>query len=279
MDLQIGLVIAGIALAAEYMDSTLGMGYGTALTPILLIMGFPVAQVVPAVLASEFVTGLLAGFTHHRVGNVDLAPRTMNIPTIFRAICSYGFVESARRGLPPPLRVALLLGACSVIGSAIAALIAVSIPAIVVRVYIAVLIIAVGIAVLVFRNKPVVFSWNRIIGLGFLASFNKGISGGGYGPVVTAGQLTAGVDGKNAVAITSVSEAMSCFAGLVVYFFAGTMVESLPLAVYLVLGGVVSVPLSALTVKLINPRRLTALIGSGALFLGFLSLSKLVFQF
>ena len=275
MELETGLLIAAIALAAEYVDSTLGMGYGTALTPILLLMGFPVDQVVPAVLASEFVTGILAGFTHHRVGNVDLAPKTMNISKIVRSIRSFGIMESARRGLPRPLQVALILGACSVVGSSIAAVIAISIPPVVVKIYIAVLIIAVGIAVLVFRNRRVQFSWGRILGLGFLASFNKGISGGGYGPVVTAGQLTAGVDGKNAVAITSVAEAASCLAGLVVYMIAGSF-GGLQLAGYLLLGAVISVPLSALTVKFINPRRLTLLIGGGTLVLGFLSLGKLL---
>src|SRR6056297_350792 len=59
LPLEIGLFIILIAFAAEYTDSTLGMGYGTSLTPILLLLGFSPLEVVPAVLLSELVTGLL----------------------------------------------------------------------------------------------------------------------------------------------------------------------------------------------------------------------------
>ncbi|MDD5081165.1 MAG: hypothetical protein PHC58_04125, partial [Candidatus Omnitrophica bacterium] len=55
-----------LAFIFEYMDSTLGMGYGTTLTPVLLIMGYEPLQVVPVVLISELFSGLLAGFLHHR---------------------------------------------------------------------------------------------------------------------------------------------------------------------------------------------------------------------
>ena len=47
--------LAPLTLVAEYIDSTLGMGYGTSLTPILLLLGYSPAQVVPAVLFSERV--------------------------------------------------------------------------------------------------------------------------------------------------------------------------------------------------------------------------------
>ena len=75
MELALGTILAIIVLAflCEYMDSTLGMGYGTTLTPVLLILGFSAGQIVPAVLLSELVTGLSAGLMHHRVGNVNLS--------------------------------------------------------------------------------------------------------------------------------------------------------------------------------------------------------------
>ena len=69
-----GTTILAIFLAAhlcEYVDSSLGMGYGTTLTPVLLLAGFEPLQIVPAVLLSEFVTGLAAGLLHHHEGNID----------------------------------------------------------------------------------------------------------------------------------------------------------------------------------------------------------------
>lgn len=63
-------LVVAMAFVAEYVDSSLGMGYGTTLTPVLLLLGYSPLQVVPAVLVSEFATGLTAGGLHHRVGNV-----------------------------------------------------------------------------------------------------------------------------------------------------------------------------------------------------------------
>ena len=89
LSLSLGIVIIIIAFLAEYMDSTLGMGYGTTLTPVLIIMGYQPMEIVPAILLSELITGLLAGFTHHMVGNVDFRPKTMNIKKIIYAIFLY----------------------------------------------------------------------------------------------------------------------------------------------------------------------------------------------
>jgi uncharacterized protein len=269
--LAAGLPILVIAFCAELVDSSLGMGYGTALTPILLLMGYPVEHVVPAVLMSELVTGILAGFTHHRLGNADLAPKTLSIRKIVRSIRERGVAESVRLGLPQALRVALVLGACSIVGSALAAVMATVLPKTVVKLYIAILIVAMGLLVLLSRRREKAFSWRRIIGLGALASFNKGVSGGGYGPIVTAGQLTSGVDSKSAVAVTSVSEALSCLAGVVVYAAAGQF-GALPLAAYMVVGGVLSVPLAARAVRAFKSRNFATVIGVATLGLGVFSL-------
>lgn len=64
-------VIAIAAFACEWVDSTLGMGYGTSLTPILLLLGYEPMQFVPCVLLSEFATGTAAAIFHHRARNAD----------------------------------------------------------------------------------------------------------------------------------------------------------------------------------------------------------------
>jgi hypothetical protein len=40
-----------------------------------------------------------------------------------------------------------------------------------------------------------------LLGLGLLGSFNKGLSGGGYGPLLTIGQILSGVNAKSAVVV------------------------------------------------------------------------------
>ena len=71
---MIYFVIAGVAFISEYLDSGLGMGYGTALAPILILMGFNPLEVVPAVLISQLFTDIAACISHHRMFNVDLRP-------------------------------------------------------------------------------------------------------------------------------------------------------------------------------------------------------------
>ncbi len=277
MELSIGtiLIIVGLAFAAEYMDSTLGMGYGTSLTPILMIMGFEPMQIVPAVLLSELITGLCAGFTHHLVGNVDFRPRTMRIPVIIRSIKLLGISRAFVRGTPPALRVALLIGLCSVVGSVAAVVLAVAIPALYVKIYIAALILVMGVGIILTLHRRFAFSWPRTVGLAVLASFNKGISGGGYGPVVTSGQLLAGVDEKNAVAITSLAEALTCFVGLVSYAVVKGALD-MTLAPILIAGAVLSVPLSAVTVREMDVTRLRLYIGIATIVFGVLALAKVV---
>jgi len=273
--LGMGITIVIIAFLAEYIDSTLGMGYGTILTPLLLIFGFNPLQVVPAVLLSELITGLLAGFTHHKAGNVNFKPKSTNIRYIIKKLKELGYAETFRRGVPIHLKIALVLAACSIIGTIAAVFIAVSISKFWLKLYIGLLVTVIGVVILFTLNKNYKFSWKKILGLGFIASFNKGMSGGGYGPVVTGGQLLSGVKGRNAVGITSLAEGLTCAVGVAAYFLTKSIIDW-RLAPYLIIGAVLSVPLSALTVKKMNTKKLTVIIGITTLFLGLFTIIQTI---
>ncbi len=273
---QIGILIVIVAFMAEFVDSSLGMGYGTTLTPVLLIAGFEPLQVVPAILLSELVTGLLAGFTHHALGNADFRPRTMSLWRIWSAFHEMGIVNSWRRGLPMNLKVALLIASCSILGTVAAVLIAVNLPRFYIKLYIGILVFSVGMAVLLTLNRQYAFSWRKVMGLGLLASFNKGMSGGGYGPVVTSGQLLSGVNGKNAVAITSLAEGLTCLVGVLIYGVTRSAVDW-SLAPWLTGGAVLSVLPSAWFVRRIHPRRFTIIIAIVTLILGAAMLVQTLF--
>jgi hypothetical protein len=270
-----GITIIILAFFAEYIDSTLGMGYGTTLTPILLIIGFNPLQVVPAVLLSELITGLFAGFTHHKAGNVNFKPKSTNARFIMKKLKELGYVESFKRGIPLHLKVALVLALCSIIGTVAAVFIAVSIPKLWLKLYIGFLVLIIGCVILFTINKKYPFSWKKITGLGLIASFNKGISGGGYGPVVTGGQLLSGVNGKNAIGITSLAEGLTCLVGVVSYLLTKSIIDW-TLAPYLIMGAVISVPLSALTIKKIKTKKLKLIIGIATLLLGAFTIIKTI---
>jgi len=241
--MRVMLPILLLAFVCELVDSTCGMGYGTTLTPLLLLMGYAPAEVVPAVLLSECVTGILAGLLHHEFGNVDLRPGTRDF------------------------KVAVVLTGLSLAGVLLGVGIAINIPPLAVKIYIGVLVLAVGLAILKNHGQHVRFSWRRMAGLGLLAAFNKGISGGGYGPLVTGGQILSGTKGPNAVGIASLAEGITSAVGVAAYLCSGAA-RPWHVAPSLVLGATLSVPLSAYLVSKLPSKRLVLVIGGMSTGLG-----------
>ena len=256
------------------MDSTLGMGYGTTLTPVFLMMGFNPLQIVPVVLISELISGLLAAVLHHREGNVNLRPETFKLSEIIQRINSLGYIGGFRRMAPSHLKVALLLAVCSIIGTVLAVFIAVNIPKFWLKLYIGCLVTLMGVIIIFCLNKEFGFSWKKITILGLIASFNKGISGGGYGPIVTGGQILSGVESRSAVGITSLAEGLTCAVGIITYIFVAKNPLDLRLAPYVILGAVLSVPFSAKSVKKISTKKLKLAIAVLAIILGIFTIFK-----
>jgi len=278
LELSLWTIVAIVVMAflCEYMDSTLGMGYGTTLTPVFLLMGFSPMQIVPAILLSELVSGLLAGFFHHREGNVDLKPKTADVFKIRNMLSPLGYIETFRKTVPLHLKVALLLAVCSIAGTVAAVFVAVNIPKFWLKLYIGCLVLSMGIVILICFNRNFKFSWKRISFLGLIASFNKGMSGGGYGPVVTGGQLLSGVEGKSAIGITSLAEGLTCLVGVIAYTLISKNPVDWKLAPYIIVGAVLSVPLSAKSVKLISERKLKLAIALLTIALGILTIVKTI---
>ena len=245
------ILLMPLAFVCEFIDSTLGMGYGTSLTPILLLLGFHPLQVVPAVLFSEFVTGITAAFFHHSVRNVNFNPHSMDT------------------------KVAGVLSAFAVAGTIASVVIAVKLPPHILKIWIGGIVMAMGIAIIAAHNRAPRFSWGRIMALGTVASFNKGMSGGGYGPVVMGGQVLSGIGVKNAVGITSLSESVTCLVGIVMYMVLRSTADWV-LAPWLMAGAVLSVPFAAHTLKRIPEQKAKVVIAVVVLLLGALTLAKVL---
>ncbi len=256
-----------IAFFAEYIDSSLGMGYGTTLTPVLLLLGYQPMQIVPAVLLSELITGLLAGIIHHNLGNAELIPRNLTLKKFTGSVKRLGFRESFRKNCPLHLKIVIVISSCSILGTLAAVILAINLPPLWLKLYIGSMVLLIGVVILLSSHEKQKFSWKRITALGLIASFNKGLSGGGYGPVVTGGQILAGVKGKSAVAITSLSEGLTCLVGVILYCLSMESVDW-TLAPYLALGAVLSVPFAAITVKHVKTDYLRWFIGGATLILG-----------
>ncbi len=237
-----------IAFLCEYVDSSLGMGYGTTLTPLLLFIDFEPLQIVPAVLLSEFTTGLTAGFLHNKLGNCDFKKKSEDST------------------------VTLVLASCSIAGTIIAVMLALTLSKFLVSMYIGILVLLMGL--LIIANISWIFSWKKIVGIGILAAFNKGISGGGYGPLVTGGQIISGRNCKNSIGSTSVAEGLVCFVGILLYAF--TIPINFVLAIPLLIGALFSTPVASITVKKIDVEKLKQVVGVVVVFLGIFTMVKLL---
>ena len=305
-------LVAVIAFLCEYMDSSLGMGYGTTLTPILLIMGFEPIQIVPAVLLSEFITGIISALFHVLFKNMTLgfkeSPRTDIDPIVDQ--------ESAPLEPPKPTsslqskkgsaffakfmklttdsKVVIILIGFGALGTILSSVLSAyfsygSLFKFAVKLYIGVMVLSMGVLILVYIRRQMHFSLKKIILIGALAGFNKGISGGGYGPLAVSGQILSGRDGKNAIASTSLSEGVICFVGVVATLITNLIsshasggpfdIGDWGLSLYLIIGAVLSTPLAALTTKKVESKWLKIVVAIVTILLGSFTLIKTILNF
>ncbi|MGI5816927.1 MAG: TSUP family transporter [Armatimonadota bacterium] len=227
----------GLSFFAEYVDTSLGMGYGTTLTGLLILLGFPVTQVVVAVLVSEFASGGIAAVSHHLVGNADL--------------------RTDRRHF----RLAMLLGGLGLAGGFASATMAVRLPEGILDTAVGGLILSMGIVIFVARRLRLRFSWGRAAALGLIAGANKGFMGGGYGPLIVAGQIATGDSMRSAIAVTALSEALACVGGIAGYL---VMRAAMPwlLIVALLIGATLASVLAAATVRALPKQGLKSVVGA-----------------
>ena len=259
-------VIAIVALICEYMDASIGMGYGTALSPILIIMGFLPLQVVPAVLLGQLVGGLAGGFFHHRLGNIKLDFRRDE--AIKKRLRGLGYMPRSVDS-----KVIFILAVCGFMGGLAAVFFALNIPTVALETYIGIMVLSIGIVILVQRNRERNLSWRGLVGIGLISAFNKGASGGGYGPLVTGGQIISGREARSSIGSTTLAEAVVCIVAFVSYVvLKGDIYWRLAAATSI--GSVVAAPFAAMTVKRIDSRRLKIVIGIATSVLGALTITK-----
>lgn len=217
-----------LAFACEMIDTFLGMGYGTVMLPVLLFAGYKPEAIVPALLASELATGMSASIGNHLAGNVS-------------------FTFGSRSWI-----IAVTLGSIALVVSPFTGYFVNGISSHTLVLAIGFLIVGEGIAIMAVHRATVAFSWVRLGILGIFASFIKGISGGGYGPLVTGGQVIIGIDERSAVSITSFAETLTCVVALGSFLAFGGSIDT-QLLWPILSGAVLSVPLSVRSLHFATP--------------------------
>jgi uncharacterized membrane protein YfcA len=198
-------IVIGLAFVFETLDSAGGMGFGTALAPLLFVLGYAPLQVVPALLAVEAATGLLAGWLHHEFRNIDLSWRPLNQAT--RILVVIGG-----------------LGAMGAVASAALAYFAVPLPENVIKTYVAILLLLMAASTIAHQwlRPRSTYRPRRLIGFAIVAGVNKGLGGGGYGPVITLGALFSGIMEKSATALAALAEGCVAAVGVLAFLTIAT---------------------------------------------------------
>jgi uncharacterized membrane protein YfcA len=246
---QMGLVFA-FAFGYELIDSSLGQGYGTLGTPTFLLLGMDPKAVVPAILLSQAMGGVTGAYFHNLYKNVDFNGwRTADARKVYFIV------------------------ACGIIGVVVASAIGIKLPKQYMSYYIGIMVLVMGallLAGITFR-----FTWGKMGVIGTVSAFNKGLSGGGYGPVVAGGQTIIGVGGKAAVGVTDMAEAPICLAGFVVWkFLGGTPVWDVTLP--MCLGAALAPAIGAYITYRTPPKEFKVALGVVLVMLGVLCLLRLL---
>ena len=272
MSIEAIILIALAGCVCAFIDASMGMMYGTILSPALIIAGFEPILVVPSILFSQALGGFTASIFHHRLRNVDLALKTTNPKVIAKNVSQLGYVESFKRGTTKDFKVSLCIVSFGIAATIIAALIAISIPKAVLKTYIGILVVAMGIILLL--DPGFKFSWKKLLAVGAFSAFNKGISGGGFGPVVTSGQIIVGRDSKSSIGVTTFAEAPICIVGFLTFLITKGMPDW-NLLVFLSTGALLGAPLGALlTSRFKSEKRLKIILGMLTLLLGIWTLIR-----
>jgi len=233
---QWGLIwtVVGLAIIFELLDSAAGMGYGTAFTPILILLGYEPLQIIPVIMIQQACAGLIGAYMHKEYGNVEWRFYPLSETGKLLLIISGAGVLAVTFSITTIYGV-LKLGEVWV------------------KFYVMLLLFAMGITALLNSKKSSIYRPKRMYFFGALAGFNKGIGGGGYGPVVTIGGILSGVPAKSMMAITAFSEGLVCIVSILVWFFwlnHGVVIDFILLP-SMILGSILSVVAAPYTTRVL----------------------------
>ena len=237
-ELRILFTMAIVGFAAQYIDGSLGMGYGVSLASFLLVIGFFPALASASIHLAEIFTTAVSALSHIKFGNV-------------------------RKDIVLPL----LIPGC--IGGGLGAYFIASIPGQLTKPWIAGILLILGIIILIRfltkkikpEDKPI--SRKFLIPLAAIAGFCDASAGGGWGPIATPSIiLTNKSEPRKVVGSVDTTE---FFVTLVI---STVFIITLGLEIYnwilvsgFIIGGIIAAPLAAWTVRKIAARLLGVLVG------------------
>ncbi len=223
-----------VGFVAQMIDGTLGMAYGVSCSTLLLYIGISPRVASAAVHTAEVFTTGVSGLSHLGFNNID---RHLFFRLVFPGV------------------VGSVLGAY---------LLAEVINGTVIKPYVALYLLILGMVILIkgIRNKRKEHTEVKKAGLlAFVGGFLDAIGGGGWGPIVTSNIINQGKNPKETIGTVNTTEFFVAFFSTGVFlFFVG--IDSWPVVLGLILGGIVAAPIGAFLAHKINKRILMVLVGA-----------------
>jgi len=214
------ITLAILAFIMEMIDNGLGGGFGTILSPLLILFGYDPIVVVPAILVSETVSGIWGGAWHWKFGNVNW--KVVGL-TLIGSLSGMALATYITGAVLQPATLKLIIAIMAVIMGAFVVLRAK---------------FRERIAKLDFSKHPILFSI-----MGAIIGYNKGTSGGNYGPFSVSGYMVLGLSAATAIGTTTVAEGIACALGVAMYSQITGIVLSV--AIPLSIGSFIADPISA----------------------------------
>jgi len=239
--LELALFYFFLGLGCEFIDSHLGGGYGTIITPLSIIIGLPLQDVILSILVSEIFTGILGGILYNKFATINK-------------------------------KAALVIISTACVGSLIGSFASLNIPKLFISTYIGILVIGLGILMLLNKKSKTFRSWKASL-LGSLIGFNKALTGGGFGPICTAGLHLSGIKAKISIGTTLLSEGFVCILAAGIYLVSGRVLN-LSIFLPLAIGSIIGCVAGSLATKRSKSKTLRILAGVFITVLGIWTLVK-----
>lgn len=236
-------------LIAEFIDGSLGMGYGVISSSLLITIGLTPVLASSTVHLSEIFVSAVSGVSHLRFGNVEKR-----------------------------LLVRLLIPGS--LGAITGAFILCNLPGDRIKPLVSLYLFTMGVIIIYrsFRQRERPVKEQGTVVLALAGGFFDAIGGGGWGPIVTSTLLTRGYEPRKIVGTVNLAE---FFITIVQGGVFVALVKDLNLFTILALiaGGSLAAPLAAYFCKRIKPSRLMFMAGLLIILLSIRSIVLSLFSF
>jgi uncharacterized membrane protein YfcA len=238
------LIYLTVGFIAQMIDGSLGMAYGVSSTSFLMSAGVSPAIASSSVHVAEVFTTAVSGISHWKFGNVD--------KTLFKKLAIPG-----------------------ALGAALGAYFLSSFDGNVIKPYIALYLLIMGIIIIRKAFKKVIlFKENKRLGaLALFGGFVDATGGGGWGPVVTSTLMGSGNNPKLTIGTVNAVEFFVALAASGIFtIFVG--INSWPVIIGLIIGGIIAAPIGAYITHKINPKIAMVIVGVVIILLSFRTILK-----